>query len=267
MDSVDGSLNQVFEGLLSEVETPVVTLPARDVAKAFVDAFADVDSTQVNLLLGTDLLSNLEWTTRTQLLAYQNTGRIDVREGSVTDVIIAGAETIGTLDAAATPSLGFLGRYDRYDQYLDRWEQSDPVTFETCGRRELIETADTLIGENAAETIVTETDRAVRSSGSPARGGADQRGSGSLNPVSLLVWAGAEANALGSDVADVVEQLDLATRRTANRRIELLAEEGLIETEPVIDGTRGRPNRRLDLGVDVSPADPIPGRLRDALTA
>lgn len=265
MDSVEGSLNQVFAGMLSHVERPVVTLPARDVTKAFVAAFDDADDTEAKLLLGTGLLSNLEWTTRSQLRTYENTGQVEVREGSVTDVILAGPDTLGTLDAAAIPSLGFLGDHDHYGQYLDRWEQADPVSFETCGRQELIETADAMLGEDAAETVATETDRAVRSSTGPV--GSDDGGNcGSLDPISLLVWAGAEANTLGREVTDVVEELGLATRRTSNRRIESLCEEGLIETKTVTEAGPGHPDRRLDLGVDVSTSDPIPSPLRDALT-
>lgn len=268
MDSVEGSLNEVFEGMLSEVERPVVTLPARDVTKAFVAAFDDASDTEAKLLLGTGLLSNLEWTTRSQLRTYQNTGRVEVREGSVTDVILAGPDTLGTLDAAAIPSLGFLGDHDHYGQYLNRWEQADSVSFETCGRRELIDTADAMLGEDAAETVATETDRAVRSSTGPVGGGSSDDGGncGSLDPISLLVWAGAEANTLGREVTDVVEELGLATRRTSNRRIEALREEGLIETQTVTETGRGHPDRQLDLGVDVSTSDPIPSPLRDALT-
>lgn len=266
MDSVEGSLNEVFGGMLSQVERPVVTLPARDVTKAFVEAFGDADDTEAKLLLGTGLLSNLEWTTRSQLLAYQNAGEIEVREGSVTDVILAGPNTLGTLDAAAIPSLGFLGDHDHYEQYLDRWKQSERVAFETCGRGELIDTADAMLGEDAAETVATETDRAVRSSTGGIGGEASGRGCGSLDPISLLVWAGAEASVLGREVTDVVEELGLATRRTANRRIESLCEEGLIETQAVPETTPGHPDRRLELGVDVSTNDPIPSGLRDALT-
>jgi hypothetical protein len=114
-------------------------------------------------------------------------------------------------------------------RYEARWEEAEAIDLDTCGREELAATAEANLGQAAAATIVTETDRDTR---------------GMIDPVSLVVWAGAAAEARTSEVLDIVESTGIASGRTANRRIEFFDEE-LIDTVPVPDGTKGHPDRRL----------------------
>jgi hypothetical protein len=253
MDSTDGAPKEVLTELLHRIETPIVTLPARDVARPFVHALGEVEGEkeQVDVILAEGVVSELGWPTRTRAAEYVADGWLSIREGPAADVMVVGPETLGTLDASVRPALGFFGETEEYDRYHERWERSDPVDLDTCGRGELLETTAEIVSEDAAQTVAVETRRDSR---------------GRLDPISLLVWAGAEANVRGSAVADAIEELGLATRRTANRRIESLREEGLVVTETIPEKTRGRPARRLGLGVDVATDEPVPKRIRAALT-
>jgi hypothetical protein len=251
MDSITGTTEEVFAEMLRRVETPIATLPARDVTRSFVHALDEVEPDSVDLLLGRGVVDALGWVTKARAVDHVDAGRVSIREGPVSDVLLVGPDAIGALDGSVRPALGMVGSADEYDRYADRFAESEPLDLDACGRSELLDATAEMVGDDAARRAALETQRDVR-----AR----------LDPIALLVWAGAEANARGKDVADAVEALGLATRRTANRRIERFRQEGLIETDTLATDSPGRPDRRLLPTVDVTSEEPLPKMLFAELT-
>ncbi|MEZ3115623.1 DUF5821 family protein [Halobaculum sp. MBLA0147] len=250
MDSIEGQANKVFAALLDRVSEPVVTLPARDETRAFLAALADREGSRVDLVLAEGVPDRLRWTTRIRAAALVEQGRLSVRVGPAADVVVVDPETVGTFDPSVEPPVGLVGAADVYDRYRERFDRSEPVDLETPGRDTVLARTRETLGASAAETVAVETTR---------------ESLGSLDPVSLLVWAGAEGEARVGEVIDTVRDLDVAAPRTVQRRIDSLADEGLITAVPVNDGGLGRPERRLRVAVDFDTDGSLPEPIRAAL--
>ncbi len=87
------------------------------------------------------------------------------------------------------------------------------------------------MGETAAEVVRAEF----------ACGPTRRRGPDGIDPVKLLVWAGAAEEARVTAVKEVIEDLSLGSRQMLERRLELLETAELVatsETTPAVPGRR-----------------------------
>lgn len=256
MDSVRGEDKEVFEALLREVSEPLVTLPSVGNCRAFVRAIRESETDRtVRVLLDTGIADELSWRTQSLAADLRLDGVLSLRVGSVSDVVLIGESTVGMVDQSGTESVGLVGYESLRDYYDRRWERGASVDLDACPRSELIEAATETIGEPAGEVLRSESGR------DPARSST----TGDVDPVKLLVWGGAVAGAGVTDVREVVLERGLCARRTLERRIDALCEEGLVETPRRREGTPGRPERVLSLAVDVDDPTHPPDGIRAAL--
>lgn len=268
MDSVRGKQKELFERVLTAAREPIATMPSVGTTREFLRAVvaADGEDSQtrpveidedrtIRLLLARDVPDELDWRTRSLAVELRDAGVLGIRTGVVSDVVVAGVETVGMIDRTASHPVGVIGDADVQETYRDRWQTGERVRFQSHSQGELIELVENVIGPTAAETVAEEATR------DPAR----QLCNRGIDPIKLLVWAGAAAEGRAPEVIEVVDRLGIASPRSVERRIDELREEGLIQTPPIHDGQRGRPERRLVVGVTVDdPTDP-PDRIRAGL--
>ena len=131
-----------------------------------------------------------------------------------------------------TDDADIVGALDRH--YAERWEDAEPFSLRTPGRRTIETTLSDELGPNAEADFT-----AVVDSLETARGGR-----GGLDEVMIALLVAAKNEALLYDVSKWGEDIGLASKATFSRTKSRLEDLGLLDTEKVpIDV--GRPRLRL----------------------
>ncbi len=251
MDTVEGDAKTVLVAALRRGERPVVTVPDELAAGAVVRALGDLDGGRepaARLLLDAGLLDSLQWRT-TARLADLADGNHTLREADgVATLAVGGPEVVAAINRSLRPVVGRLdeGGEEIATRFRDRWADGEPVEIDTTARSDVGDAVRSRLGTDAEETL----DRTL----STARGPVD--------PVAAVVWAAADAKATADDAVDAVEAAGLASYRTVYRRIDDLAETGVVgRTRLKTDSDGGRPPERLQRRVP----ERDDGRLRPAV--
>ncbi len=257
MDCIRGDSEELFAEALRETTEPIVTLPSAGVCYRFCRALDRVEDVEARAVIAASEVENLSWRTQSLAAEFRFDGRLGLREGRATDTAVVGTDRAYALDFTTRPLTAVGSSLDSQATYRQRWALGERVFFETPPRAQLIERTAEAVGETAAKVVRAEF----------TRGPTRRRGPDGIDPVKLLVWAGAAEEARVTAVKEVIQDLSLGSRQMLERRLELLETAELVATPSYHNGLRGRPERQLvvsdGVGVD-SPAQP-PTWVRAAL--
>lgn len=257
MDTVEGDAKTVLRAALRRGESPIVTVPDAPAAGAVVRALADLDGAgepSARLLLGRGVVDSLQWRTAARLADLVD-GDHTLREADgVTTLAVGGPEVVAAINRSLRPVVGRLddGGAEIATRFRDRWADGGPVEIDATARSDVGDAVRSRLGDDAEETL----DRTL----SAARGPVD--------PVAAVVWAAADAEATADDAVDAVEAAGLASYRTVYRRIDDLAETGVVgRTRLETDSDGGRPPERLRRRVPERDDGRLRPAVRSALSA
>jgi len=257
MDCIRGDSEELFVEALRGVTDPIVTLPSAGLCYRFCRAMDRVEDVEARAVIAPSEVEHLSWRTQSLAAEFRFDGRLGLRAGRATDTTVVGTDRAYALDFTTRPLTAVGSSLDSQATHRQRWALGERVFFDTPPRAQLIERTAEAVGETAARVVRAEFGRA------PTR----RRGPEGVDPVKLLVWAGAAEEARVTSVKTVVEDLRLGSRQMLERRLEVLETEELVATPPYHDGLRGRPERQLvvsdGVGVD-TPTQP-PTWVRAAL--
>ncbi|ERH12547.1 MAG: hypothetical protein J07HB67_01568 [halophilic archaeon J07HB67] len=247
MECIRGDAEELFAAALRGTTDPVVTLPSAGLCYLFCRAMDRVEDCEARVVIASNEVDNLDWRTQSLAAEFRFDGRLGVREGRATDTAVVGTDRAYALDFTTRPPTAVGSGLDSQVTHRQRWALSERVFFDTPPRAQLIERTAEAVGETAAEVVRAEFARA------PTR----RRGADGVDPVKLLVWAGAAEEARVTSVKEVVRDLSLGSRQMLERRLEQLQTEELVATPPYHNGLRGRPERQLVVSEGVWVDEPV----------
>lgn len=219
MESIEGSPEEIYAAALRELAEPVATLPSAGLCWAFCRALERVEEASARALLAPDARRRLDW--RTQALAadhrHGDDARLALRTGRVTDTVVAGRERAYALDTTTAPPTAVAARVTGRRPAARRWTLGERVRFDTPPATRVVAETRDRVGDTAARAVAQELRR------EPAR-----RGGPGIDPVKLLLWAGAAEGARLAPVRDVIRRLGLAGDDPVAHRLDALADEHLV---------------------------------------
>jgi DNA-binding transcriptional ArsR family regulator len=245
---MDSSVDAVQDGVvqaLREAQHPIVTVPDSTSLFAVVEAVSELD-VSARLLINKGLLDHVGWPTL-GVLRDLTEGATEVRvEDATTLAVVDQTVATVTIDDAvkATTWIDHDPSPEFVDTYTSLWRDATEKKIDAPKASAVRKTVSEVGGEKSIEEL-RRTAVAVRGEGP--------------DPLATVLWCASADSPTVAEVAQTATETFDVSRRTVERRITRLTDDGLLAKVPADTDNRGRPPNRLVRAVEVpeGPLDPV----------